>query len=142
MLDERLRIAECPDADLAAQVAELEALLAGNTTLAATVRPALEALRTKQAAAKRVAWRRAQAAKVASVPAEALYRVAVRALVATFEGANIEAARAAVRSLVGTVPVFEQAGVLWGRIGMSGAALLRVAGVDERAGSGGPLRAL
>src|SRR5207248_11798089 len=88
-----------PDADLAAQVAELEALLAGNTTLAATLRPALEALRTKRAAAKRVAWRRAQAAKVASVPAEALYRVAVRALVATLEGANIEAARAAVRSL-------------------------------------------
>ena len=142
VLEERLRIAECPDADLAAQVAELEALLAGNTTLAATLRPALEALRTKRAAAKRVAWRRAQAAKVASVPAEALYRVAVRALVATLEGANIEAARAAVRSLVGTVPVFEQAGVLWGRIGMSGAALLRVAGVDERAGSGGPLRAL
>ena len=139
VLEERLRIAECPDADLAAQVAELEALLAGNTTLAATLRPALEALRTKQAAAKRVAWRRAQAAKVASVPAEALYRVAVRALVATLEGANIEAARAAVRSLVGTVPVFEQAGVLWGRIGMSGAALLRVAGVDERAGSGGPI---
>src|SRR2546429_510465 len=79
---------------------------------------------------------RAQAAKVASVPAEALYRVAVRALVATLEGANIEAA---VRSLVGTAPVFEQAGVLWGRIGMSGAALLRVAGVDERAGSGGPI---
>jgi len=43
-----------------------------------------------------------------------------------------------VRSIVGTVPVFEQAGELWGRIGMSGAALLRVAGLDERAGSGGP----
>jgi len=71
------------------------------------------------------------------VPAEALYRDAVRALVATLEGANIEAARAAVRSIVGTVPMFEQAGELWGRIGMSGAALLRVAGI-ERAGSGGP----
>jgi hypothetical protein len=35
------------------------------------------------------------------------------------QGANIEAARAALRSLIGSIPVFEDAGQLYGRIGLN-----------------------
>ena len=38
-----------------------------------TLRPALEPLRTKQAAAKRAAWRKAQAVRVGEVEAERVY---------------------------------------------------------------------
>jgi hypothetical protein len=39
-------------------------------------------------------------------------------MAAILEGSNVEAARVALRSLIGTVPVFENAGKLYGRVGV------------------------
>jgi len=47
-------------------------------------------------------------AKLASeIPAEEGYRTAVAQMAAVLQGSNIEAARAALRSLIGSIPVFE-----------------------------------
>jgi DNA invertase Pin-like site-specific DNA recombinase len=136
VLEERTRVAEADDPRLAAQIAELEALLASSTTLVDTLRAALEDLRAKQAAAKRAAWRKAQAAKVGAVPAEGIYRDAVAGMLATLEGDNVEAARATLRKLVGTVPVFVKDGEPFARVGVDPAPLLEAAGI-EWIGSGG-----
>lgn len=136
VLEERTRVAEADDPKLTAQITELEALLASSTTLVDTLRAALEDLRAKQAAAKRAAWRKAQAAKVGAVPAERIYRDAVAGMLATLEGDNVEAARATLRKLVGTVPVFVQDGEPFARVGVDPAPLLEAAGI-EWIGSGG-----
>ena len=71
--------------------------------------------------------------------AEEAYKAAVGELAATLEGANLEAARSALRSLVGSIPVFEQDGKVYGRIGFNAAPLVRVSNPNfiERHGSGG-----
>jgi site-specific DNA recombinase len=135
-LAERVRVVDADDPRLAAQIAELEALLASSTTLVDTLRGALDDLRAKQAALKRAAWRQAHAAQVGAVPAEGIYRQAVDELRATLEGDNIEAARAAVRSLVGSVPVFVKDGEPFARVGVDATPLLEAAGIAP-IGSGG-----
>lgn len=52
---------------------------------------------------------------------------------------GLEAARAAVRSLVGAVPVFVKDGEPFARVGLDPAPLLEAAGIAP-IGSGGPLR--
>src|SRR5262249_14922778 len=114
------------------------ALLASSTTLVDTLRAALDELRAKEAAAKRAAWRKAQAAKVDGVPAEGIYRGAIAELTAALEGDNVEAARAKLRKLVGgTVPVFVEGGEAWARVGVDPAPLFGAAGVIAPIGSGG-----
>jgi hypothetical protein len=43
----------------------------------------------------------------------------------TLEGSNVEAARVALRSLIGTIPVFKDAGKLYGRTGVDPMPLYR-----------------
>jgi hypothetical protein len=46
-------------------------------------------------------------------------------MAATLEGSNVEGARAALRSLIGTISVFEEAGKLYGRLGVDPTPLYR-----------------
>jgi hypothetical protein len=46
-------------------------------------------------------------------------------MAATLESSNVEGARAALRSLIGTISVFEKAGKLYGRIGVNPMPLYR-----------------
>jgi len=46
-------------------------------------------------------------------------------MAATLESSNVEGARAALRSLVGTISVFEEAGKLYGRLGVDPMPLYR-----------------
>lgn len=91
-----------------AEIADIEALIGARTARAATMRPLIEELRTKQANLRRVAARKAQSAEVADLPAVESYRAAVAGLAETLGGSNVEAARTALRGLVGTVPVFAE----------------------------------
>ena len=59
------------------------------------------------------------------IPAEEAHRAAVAEMVATLESSNVEAARAALRSLIGTISVFEDAGKLYGRLGVDPMPLFR-----------------
>jgi hypothetical protein len=77
--------------------------------------------------------------KVAELPAERLYRDRVAALASTFDGSDVEAKRAALRSLVGPVSVFEKDGALWGRFALDPRPLLMAVGVTCFVGSGGPI---
>ena len=53
------------------------------------------------------------------------YRAAVAEVAAILENSNVEAARAALRSLIGTISVFEDAGKLYGRLGVDAMPLYR-----------------
>jgi hypothetical protein len=75
------------------------------------------------------------------VPAEDIYRAAVAGMLATLEGDNVEAARATLRKLVGTVPVFVKDGEPFARVGVDPAPLLEAAGI-ELIGSGGAICAV
>ncbi len=46
-------------------------------------------------------------------------------MTSTLESSNVEGARATLRSLTGTISVFEKAGKLYGRIGVSAMPLYR-----------------
>ena len=85
---------------------------------------------------QRVAWRRKSASDVA-LPAEDAYRAAVADMNGALIGNNIEAARAALRSLLGEIPVFQQGRHLVARLTMNAAALLRNPDTVLLIGSGG-----
>jgi hypothetical protein len=82
-------------------------------------------LRAREANLKRGARRQAQTKLAAQIPAEEAYRAAVAEMAATLQSANVEGARAALRSLIGTISVFEEAGKLYGRIGVNPMPLYR-----------------
>ena len=84
-----------------------------------TLRPIVEELRARQSKLRRAARQEAQTKLASEVPAEEGYRAAVAEMAAILQGANIEAARAALRSLIGNIPIFEDAGQLYGRIGLN-----------------------
>ena len=67
----------------------------------------------------------AQPKGVADLPAADAYRAAIADLSATLTGSNVEAARSALRGLVGNVSVFAEGRKLYGRIGLNPAQLLR-----------------
>jgi hypothetical protein len=126
--NESIQIAEGTNPELeaiAAEIADLEVLIEARAARAATLRPVIEDLRARQANLQRGARRQAHAKLAAEIPAEQAYRAAVAEMAATLEGANIEAARAALRSLVGTIPVFEDTGKLYGRIAFDPTPLFR-----------------
>lgn len=131
-------------ADIAAQIAELENVIASRDALAATLRPVVAGLREKMATVRRTNWRKAHAVKIAELPVEEAYRAAVTDLAAVLEGTNVEAARAAVRSLTGDIPVFEKDGKLYGRLTVDAAPLFRQRnpGIIEQVGSGGRIPSL
>lgn len=122
-----------------AEIADVEALIEARPARAATMRPLIEELRTKQANLRRVAARKAQSAKAADLPAVESYRAAVAGLAETLAGSNVEAARTALRGLVGTVPVFAEGRKLYGRLGLDHAQLMRSSNphLIESCGSGG-----
>ena len=66
-----------------AEIADIEALIEARPARAATMRPLIWDLRTKQANLRRVAARKAQSAKVADLPAVESYRAAVAGLAET-----------------------------------------------------------
>jgi hypothetical protein len=92
--------------------------------------------------AQRANWRKAQAIELAQLPAEEAYRAAVADMASVLEGANVEAARAAVRSLTGDIPVFEKGGKLYGRLTVDAAPLFgrRNPGIIEQVGNGGGIQ--
>ena len=91
---------------------------------AATLGPAIEDLRQREANVRRAACRRAAASEI-GLPDEAAYRDAVTDLNGAPQGSNVEAARAALRSLVGSIPVFRTGRQLAARLTMNPAALMR-----------------
>jgi hypothetical protein len=131
-------------ASIDAEIADLEALIEARPARAATMRSLIEELRAKKANLHRASLRKAQSKGVADLPGEDAYRAAIADLSATLTGSNVEAARSALRGLVGNVSVFAEGRKLYGRIGLNPAQLLRTSnpGFIESIGSGGPLRAL
>ncbi|MGB6606103.1 MAG: hypothetical protein WBE65_17615 [Steroidobacteraceae bacterium] len=101
--NEELTRGSSPTADaIAAEIADLEALIAQRPTRAVTLGPAIEDLRQREANVRRAAARRATNAEI-GLPDEAAYREAVADLNGALQGSNVEAARAALRSLVGNI---------------------------------------
>ncbi len=108
---------------IAEQIAELESLIAGRTALAATLRPVVADLRERMTALQRANWRKIQGIRVAEIPVEEAYRAAVGEMGSVLRGSNVEAARAALRSLTGEIPVFERDGKLYGRLSVDAVPL-------------------
>jgi hypothetical protein len=110
---------------IATEIADLEALIEDRPARAGTLRQVVEELRTREGNLKRGARRQAQAKLAGQIPAEETYRAAVAEMVTTLESSNVEAARAALRSLIGTISVCEDAGKLYGRLGVDPMPLYR-----------------
>lgn len=135
--NEELARGSSPTADaLAAEIADLEALIAQRPSRAVTLGQAIEDLRQQEANVRRAAARRAATSEI-GLPDEAAYREAVADLNGALRGSNVEAARAALRGLVGTIPVFQTGRQLAARLTMNPAALMRNPGNVLLVGSGG-----
>ena len=78
---------------------------------------------------RRAVLRKAQSKDVADLPATDAYRAAIADLSATLTGSNVEAARSALRGLVGNVSVFAEGRKLYGRSGLNPAPLLRLVSI-------------
>jgi site-specific DNA recombinase len=126
-------------ASIDVEIGDLEALIEARPARAATMRPLIEELHAKKTSLRRAARRKAQSNDVADLPAADAYRAAIADLSATLTGSNVEAARSALRGLVGNVSVFAEGKKLYGRIGLNPAQLLRTSnpGFIESIGSGG-----
>ena len=110
---------------ISTEIADLEALIEARPARVGTLRPIIEDLRGRQANLRRASVRQAQAKLAAAIPAEEAYRAAVAEMAVVLQGSNIEAARAALRSLIGSIPVFQDAGKLYGRIGINALPLFQ-----------------
>jgi hypothetical protein len=128
-------------AEIGAEIADLESLVVERPARAATLRATIDDLRQKQANLQRAAWRR-QAVPDVFLPAEQAYRAAVADINGALRGSNIEAARVALRSLLGTIPVFQEGRSLAARLTMNPIALLRNPGTVLLIGSGGVIWAV
>jgi hypothetical protein len=96
--NEELARGSSPTADaLAAENADLEALIAQRPSRAATLGQAIEDLRQREANVRRAAGRRAATSEIGLLD-EAAYREAVADLNGALQGSNVEAARAASQS--------------------------------------------
>ena len=111
-------------AAIGAEIADLESLIDERPARAATLRTTIEDLRQKQVNLQRAAWRRKSAPEVA-LPAEEAYRAAVADMNGALIGHNIEAARAALRGLLGEIPVFQEGRHLAARLTINATSLLR-----------------
>ena len=82
--------ADPPDSTtIAAEIAELEELIASRPSLAQTLRLLVAERREKRASLRRAAWRRAHALKLDALPAETAYRAAIADMVSVLAGSNI-----------------------------------------------------
>src|SRR5207237_968735 len=79
----------------------------------------------------------ATARRDGALPAEGAYRAAVSDINRALQGKNVEAARAALRSFLGDIPVFQTGRQLAARLTMNAGALLRNPGNVLLVGSGG-----
>ena len=133
--------ADSPEgATMAAEIAELEELIASRPALAHPLRLLVAERRERIASLRRAEWRRAHTLKLDALPAEAVYRAVVGDMAsAVLAGSNVEAARAAVRGLTGDIPVFEKGGKLYARLAVDAAPLFSRCNPEiiEQVGSGG-----
>jgi hypothetical protein len=137
--NEELARGSSPTADaIAAEIADLEALVAQRPSRATTLGAAIEDLRQREANVRRAAARRTATSEI-ELPDEAAYRKAVADLNRALQRSNAEAARAALRSLVGNIPVFQTGRQLAARLTMNAAVLLRDPGNVLLVGSRGDL---
>lgn len=123
-------------AAIGAEIADLEALIAERPARAATLQAAIEDLRQKQSNLQRAAWRR-RAAPAVALPAEEAYRAAVADINGALKASNVEAAREALRGLLGNIPVFQEGRRLAARLTMNASALMRNPDIVLLNGSGG-----
>ena len=93
-------------------------------------------MRQRQANLQCATWRRTIAPDVA-LPAEEAYRAAVSDINAALQGKNVEAARAALRGLLGHILVFQSGRQLAARLTINRGALLRNPANVLLVGSGG-----
>ena len=132
--------ADSPEgATMAAEIAELEELIASRPALAHPLRLLVAERRERIASLRRAEWRRAHTLKLDALPAEAVYRAVVGDMASVLAGSNVEAVRAAVRGLTGDIPVFEKDGKLYARLAVNAAPLFRRCNPEliELVGSGG-----
>lgn len=123
---------------IAAELADIEALVQERPARAAALSPAIGALEDRRLALHRLAWRRVVSVPPGRSQAVNDYIQAAREMREILTGNNVEAARAALRSVTGTVPVWPLGGHLMARVGLSLVPLVSAAGIPLR-GSGGAL---
>jgi len=121
---------------IGAEIADLEGLIEERPSRAAALRGAIQDLRQRQANLQCATWRRTIAPDVA-LPAEEAYRAAVSDINAALQGKNLEAARAALRGLLGNIQVFQSGRQLAARLTINREALLRNPANVLLVGSGG-----
>ncbi len=124
-------------AAIGAEIADLESLIAERPARAATLRATIEDLRQKQGQSAALQPGVVTAAPDVALPAEEAYRGAVADINGALRGNNVEAARAALRGLLGNIPVFQQGRHLAARLTMNPASLLSNPGIVLLVGSGG-----
>ena len=122
------------------EIADLEALIAERPPRAQTLGMAIEAVRQKRTNLERAARRDSTAAVV--LPAEGAYRAAVSDINDALRGSNVQAARAALRSLLGEIPVFQTGRRLSARLTLRPEGLLRNPQTVLLVGSGGRIPSL
>jgi hypothetical protein len=122
--------AEC---SIAEELEDLEFLIKTRPARNAMLAPVIEELRQRQSSLRRPAASRSVPRDELDLPAESEYRAAVADINRALRGGSIEAARGALRGLVGEIPVFHTGKTLAARLTMRPGGLFRVLLV----GSGG-----
>lgn len=142
---ERTQSVEVPSPELQrveAAIADIEALIAQDSSRMRTLGSALEAQRQEQATLRRQAWRKAAAlGPDEEVPAERAYRDHVEHMGRLLNGSNVAGARDVLRQVLRDVPVRPDAtgSHLIAEVGIDPVPLLRAAGIIASNGSGGML---
>ena len=113
------------EAALEDEIADLEALIVSRPARAGTLAPVIEELRSRRFSLRRIASLRTSAEENRSLPAENEYRAAVADINEALRGSNVEAARAALRSMIGEIPVFQMGRQLAGRLTLRPGGLFR-----------------
>lgn len=105
----------------------------------ATLAPVIKELRQKQYSLRRGAARGKRISARTRSPAEREYRAAVADINRALRGGSVEAARGALRGLIGEIAVFQTGNTLAARLTMRPGGLLRNPGSVLFVGSGGLL---
>jgi hypothetical protein len=122
---------------LAEELEDLASLIKTRPARGATLAPVIEGLRQKQSSLRRAAARRSQPRDELDLPAEREYRAAVADINRALRGGSIEAARGALRGLIGEIPVFQTGKTLAARLTMRPGGLFRNPASVLLVGSGG-----
>ena len=122
---------------LAEELEDLESLIKTRPARGATLAPVIEELRQKQSSLRRAAARRSEPRDALDLPAEREYRAAVADINRALRGGSVEAARGALRGLIGEIPVFQTGKTLAARLTMRPGGLFRNPASVLLVGSGG-----